>query len=103
MDYDKKILSDFRRDLESAGIRPEKMILFGSRARGDALKNSDYDVVVISEVFKGVPFPRRLMDIEDAYNGIQPIESLAYTPQEYEIMKKKSYVVAAASKEGVGF
>jgi len=94
-------MKEFRRDVEAAGLSPEKIILFGSRARGDALKNSDYDVIVVSNKFKDVPFPKRLMDIEEAYTGKEPIESLAYTPDEFERMKKQSYVVAAAVKEGV--
>jgi uncharacterized protein len=31
-----------------AELQPEKIILFGSRARGDARENSDYDVLVIA-------------------------------------------------------
>lgn len=30
-----------------AEVRPEKVVLFGSRARGDALEDSDYDFLVI--------------------------------------------------------
>jgi predicted nucleotidyltransferase len=36
-----------RRIVETA--QPEKIILFGSRARGDARPNSDFDVLVIKE------------------------------------------------------
>jgi predicted nucleotidyltransferase len=34
-------------------------ILFGSRARGDALEDSDWDLIIISDEFKGMPFPER--------------------------------------------
>jgi len=96
-------MNRFKKDLAAAGLEPEELILFGSRARGDNLKNSDYDVVVISEKFEGVKFPRRLMQIEEAWMGTEPIEPLAYTPEEYVQMGKKSYVVAAAQREGVAY
>ena len=41
------VLSRFRRDLDAAyGPRLERAILFGSRARGDATAESDFDVAV---------------------------------------------------------
>ena len=33
-------------------IAPKKVILFGSRARGDASQNSDYDICIIQENLK---------------------------------------------------
>lgn len=43
----KSVLIRFKEDMKKAGIKPEKIILFGSRARGEELKNSDYDVLNI--------------------------------------------------------
>jgi predicted nucleotidyltransferase len=41
------IMSRFRAALDKAyGARIERVVLFGSRARGDARPDSDYDVVV---------------------------------------------------------
>jgi predicted nucleotidyltransferase len=41
------VLSRFRAALDEAyGSRIERVVLFGSRARGDARPDSDYDVVV---------------------------------------------------------
>jgi predicted nucleotidyltransferase len=41
------VLSRFRAELNSAyGARIERVVLFGSRARGDARPDSDYDVAV---------------------------------------------------------
>jgi len=44
----KKILSEFKNLLRSK-VRLQKLLLFGSRARGDSEKYSDLDVVVIVE------------------------------------------------------
>jgi predicted nucleotidyltransferase len=44
------VLSRFRAALDKAyGERIERVVLFGSRARGDARPNSDYDVAVFLE------------------------------------------------------
>lgn len=44
---DASVLERFRRALDTAyGGRLERVLLFGSRARGDAAANSDYDIAV---------------------------------------------------------
>ncbi|WP_457613901.1 nucleotidyltransferase domain-containing protein [Methanocaldococcus sp.] len=37
-------------------FKPYKIILFGSRARGEYLEESDYDLIIVSDYFKGMPF-----------------------------------------------
>lgn len=52
----------FRRELLPTLIEecePQRVLVFGSRARGDALKHSDLDVLVVSEVFRDVPWLER--------------------------------------------
>lgn len=45
--YNPRILSSFRRALDQLyGNRLERIVLFGSRARGDSREDSDYDVAV---------------------------------------------------------
>jgi predicted nucleotidyltransferase len=47
------VLSHFRPPLNDlSGARIERVVLFGSRARGDARPDSDYDVAVF---LKGLP------------------------------------------------
>ncbi|MCG2735737.1 MAG: nucleotidyltransferase domain-containing protein, partial [Candidatus Methanoperedenaceae archaeon] len=41
-------------------IRVEKVIVFGSRARGDYLVDSDVDLIMVSRDFEGVPFYERM-------------------------------------------
>ncbi len=44
---DSAVLSRFRQALDEAyGVRLERVVLFGSRARGDARPDSDYDIAV---------------------------------------------------------
>ena len=47
---DDPILTRFRAALDKIyGDRIERVVLFGSRARGDAHEDSDYDVAVLSK------------------------------------------------------
>ena len=44
------VLEQFRAALDAAyGLRVERVVLYGSRARGDATPDSDYDVAVFLE------------------------------------------------------
>ena len=53
---DLSIAQEFkRRALQAMPRRVAKIVLYGSRARGDARKNSDWDVAVF---IKGRPTPR---------------------------------------------
>ena len=40
--------------------QPEKIILFGSRIRGNAHEGSDLDVILVSRSFSQIPFIRRM-------------------------------------------
>lgn len=51
---DDPVLKRFRADLAKAyGERLDRVVLFGSRARGDARPDSDYDVAVFLKTSRG--------------------------------------------------
>jgi predicted nucleotidyltransferase len=63
--------------------QPEKVILFGSRARGEARPDSDFDVLVIKE--SAEPRYRRSVPLYVALADVPvEVEVLVYTPQEVE-------------------
>ena len=79
-----------------------KVILFGSRARGEPLKESDYDLLVISEKFEGIPLRERLQElyammIRSPFNA----DILALTPREYEELSHKLTIYSEIRKMGV--
>ena len=79
------IISDFRKAIESKGVKPQKILLYGSYATGDYRPESDIDLVVISEDFEGKSYWQRIDLLSDAiYKVFQPIEAVAMTPQEWE-------------------
>jgi uncharacterized protein len=63
--------------------QPDKIILFGSRARGDARPNSDFDVLVIKE--SAEPRYRRSVPLYVALAHLPiEVEVIVYTPAEVE-------------------
>ena len=68
-----------RRIVETA--QPDKIIVFGSRARGDARPNSDFDVLVIKD--SDEPGYRRDVPLYVALAGLDvPVDVMVYTPEE---------------------
>ena len=64
---------------------PERILLFGSRARGEADAYSDYDLIVIKRTER--PFIERLRDmVPYLVQFSHPADILVYTPEEFEQM-----------------
>ncbi len=95
-------VQSFRKRL-SRDVRIDRMVLFGSRARGDHRPESDWDVIVVSPDFAGVRFidriPRllRYWDYEHEH-GVEP---LPYTPEEFERKRHEIGIVQEALKDGI--
>jgi hypothetical protein len=76
-----------------------KIILFGSRARGDNLKNSDYDLIVLSDLFKGKKIPERF-DVYECFEGKNNVDILPYTFEEFDEYSNRLTIAGKAKKEG---
>jgi uncharacterized protein len=64
-------------------VRPQKVILFGSWARGEQGPHSDIDLVVIQE--STLPHPQRYAQIRRLFWGLGlPMDILVYTPEEFD-------------------
>jgi predicted nucleotidyltransferase len=83
------------------GIRVERMILFGSRARGDWLLTSDADVMIVSPDFQGHRFADRSAEVLARWRGRVDLEVFCYTPDEIAERKREIGLVAQALKEGL--
>ncbi len=84
-----KIVAAFAKRLKKDFL-DAKIILFGSRATGEQLLDSDYDFIIISKNFEGTPFYERMEKIYDYWEEKQAIEPLCYTPK--EVLKKKKLI-----------
>ena len=87
-----------RRIVQTA--QPDKIILFGSRARGDARPDSDFDVLVIKE--SSEPRYRRSVPLYVALANLPAeVEVMVYTPEEIEEWRKVPQAfVTTAVREG---
>ncbi len=99
---DKKIQDAFTDIIQSIinNYAPQKIVLFGSYARGDAHEGSDIDLMVIKETPKR--FIDRIPDVIRMNNTLIPIEPLVYSPLEFETMKKeKRDFIMTIEEEGI--
>ena len=83
-------------------IKPCKIILFGSRARGKAKKDSDYDFLLISPKFKKWEWEERATNMYRLKRNIPAaMDILCLTPSELAKKKKEINIVNEALKEGI--
>ncbi len=81
-------------------IRVDRMILLGSRARGDWLLHSDADLMVVSPDFGGLRFANRSAEALRHWRGRVDLEVFCYTPIEVAERRKEIGIIAQALKEG---
>lgn len=75
-----------------------KIYLFGSRARDDWLKDSDYDVIIVSDKYKDKKILERSSAFYDFWDNNEDLELIAYTYDEFSRMKRKSSILIDAQK-----
>lgn len=96
---DETILDEIVRRLVNA-VDPDKIILFGSRGRGDSRPDSDFDILIVrasSEKPHRRPIP--------AYESLSGLgiskDILWYTPEEVdEWLGARNHVITRAHREG---
>jgi len=97
-----EIIKRYKEELRKLGIRPERVILYGSRAKGKGDAHSDIDAVVISRDFAPMDLRERLEILGMAAARIlEPVQTLGYTPEEFEVQGKGSFVGDEVKPVGV--
>jgi predicted nucleotidyltransferase len=83
--------------------KPEQLILFGSRAQGVPKegKESSYDILIVSNAFKGIPYTDRMTPIFKLWEMEEDLGCFCLTPLEFELLKGKISLIAKIIKEGV--
>jgi predicted nucleotidyltransferase len=80
------------------------VLLFGSRARGQADQGSDYDLIVVSPRFAGVEPLRRAARLRQLWYGVGgegPMDLICLTPEEFALAQGRITLVAAVLAEAV--
>lgn len=103
IDADEKV-ARFRREVLPRLVeqfRPSNVLVFGSRARGHALKHSDLDILVVAEAFRDITWLDRGVAVHRACDIRFGVELLCYTPEEYPRKREEFGIVQTATAEGV--
>ncbi len=92
----------FQKCLDETGLHISKLILFGSQARGGADRESDIDLLIVAEEFRGKGIFQRAEMTKDAEiktikKFLIPLDIITLTPEEFE---SESSLAAAYAKSG---
>jgi predicted nucleotidyltransferase len=82
-------------------IKADKIIIFGSFARGEFGEHSDIDLLLVSKKFRGKDFHERFKGLWLKWNLNLPVDFICYTHEEFEKLKKEVSIVSEALKEGI--
>ena len=80
--------------LETLRHKFDKVYLFGSRARGDHLKESDIDIIVVDDIFQHMPYGERIATVRRAIKNVLErypvdVDVIAVTKEEFSKLSKR--------------
>ena len=78
-----------------------EVYIFGSRAYGTPLLESDLDMIVVSEEFGRRDFVENMELLSRMWDGSFTVEMFPYTPEQIEKYAEKKTVVSEALKRGI--
>jgi len=80
-------------------IKPDKIILFGSYAKGNSTENSDLDFIIVKNSL--LPKTKRGLEIRRLFYGtLIPMDFKIYTPEEFQQELSNNYsFLSSAIKE----
>lgn len=87
--------------LYKTAIGADKIVLFGSYARGDYTEDSDVDLILVSKKFEGKKFHARFKGLWLKWNLKMPVDFIPLTPEEFKKQKKGVSIISEALKEGI--
>lgn len=89
----KRIIEEYTQSLKKLGVNTERVILYGSFAKGQERLDSDIDIIVISKDFQRMNLRERLEVLGIAAVRImRPIEAKGYTPEEIKAASQASFL-----------
>jgi predicted nucleotidyltransferase len=85
-------------------IGAERVLLFGSNARGLAAPDSDFDLIIVSNRFEGIRAREREIGLRDIFydlGGHAPMDLICLTPTEFEKARTGINLDAAVLPEAI--
>ena len=79
----------------------ERMILFGSTARGHAGRFSDVDLIVVSRKVRRKGAIERAAPLYLEWDLGVPVDFLCYTPEEFRALSRRGGLVREALRDGI--
>ncbi len=81
----------------------DRIIFFGSRAKGDYFKHSDIDLIIVSKDFKGMDFSKRITKMYDywEFKDLTSVDFFCYTPEEFSKLSCLISIASEAMRKGV--
>ncbi len=96
----------FEKDIKRAILalkkyKPDKIILYGSVARGDFNEDSDIDLLVIKRGVDGIKPHKRIFDVLRVLDDSASYEPRVYSPKEIKnLLKWNAWFLKEALKQG---
>ncbi len=84
--------------LEARGVKVEAIYLFGSVARGDFRLDSDFDFIIVSRDWEGMPYLERLGILYRLWSSRRDATLVPLTPEELRERVEKSLALRDASR-----
>lgn len=95
-----KLLQNFKQNANQIA-RIDKMVFFGSRAKGTAKKRSDIDLLLVSSDFKKKKYFKRSPPFYLLWDYNYDVDILCLTPEELAKKQKEIGIIQQALKEGI--
>lgn len=98
-----KIRNILLRLLQERRIAGEKIIIFGSCAKGEVKKDSDIDIIIVSKDFRNKDIFEKVALARGIHRKLveeimKPFDIIYYSDEEWE--KGNSLIISSAKKEG---
>ena len=96
-------LNTYKKDITNK-YNVERVILFGSYAKGKIDMHSDADIIVVGHFKKKGNMNRAPMLYREwhlVHKIDMPVDFICYTPEEFNKLKKQVSIVSEAIKEGI--
>lgn len=77
-------------------FNPQQLLFFGSRIKGSPRKDSDLDIIILSDSFKNVPFVNRRGLVLKKVKFPKHVDYFCYTTDEFQKIKNQSSVIMDA-------